>query len=488
MSLYRKYRPVNFADVSGQEHIVQTLEQAASQDKLVHAYLFSGARGTGKTSVARILAKVMLTRSIADENIRSQIMKAADDGSLVDLIEIDAASNRGIDDIRTLIEKIQFSPVVATAKVYIIDEAHMLTKEAFNALLKTLEEPPSYAYFILATTELQKVPQTIQSRCQRFAFRSIRDEDIVRRLQYITDQERIPVDRQALRAIAMHAQGGMRDAISLLDQLRSLPQITLAEVRERIGESGQEHLHAVMDAVSSGDSKALVNLIRTMEESGIALDMFLRQLLTHVRGELHRAIEEKQPHAAYTRILDVILEALKDMRSSPVPGLVVECALLSLTRLEGERSAALPRLTHTAAGVHEPQPRKEKEEIHENQPPKEVPPSAIVEAPALTLESLRDAWAELVRHMSPAAAKMSLQSGRVRDVTDRTVTISFSSSFHRDRITAAQARRNLEKLLQEKFRQDLKIECVTEEAGSAALEADRTLVSIADAATEIFSK
>ena len=158
MSLYLKYRPRSFADVVGQEHIVTTLEHAVDRDQLVHAYLFFGPRGTGKTSVARILAKILLIRGIEDENLQKQAIKSVDDGTLVDLIEIDAASNRGIDDVRDLKEKVQFAPSLASAKVYIIDEVHMMTKEAFNALLKTLEEPPPHAYFILATTELHKVP------------------------------------------------------------------------------------------------------------------------------------------------------------------------------------------------------------------------------------------------------------------------------------------------------------------------------------------
>ena len=194
MSLYLTYRPLSFADVTGQDHVVTTLEQAAQKGKLAHAYLFAGNRGTGKTSVARILAKTMMMQGIEDETMQKQIKKGVEEGSIVDLLEIDAASNRGIDDIRDLIEKIQFSPVVCNAKVYIIDEVHMLTKEAFNALLKTLEEPPAYAYFILATTERNKIPTTIQSRCQCFPFRNIRDEDIVRRLQFIADSEKIEAD------------------------------------------------------------------------------------------------------------------------------------------------------------------------------------------------------------------------------------------------------------------------------------------------------
>ena len=290
MSLYRAYRPKSFADVTGQEHVVTTLEQAVQQGKLSHAYLFAGTRGTGKTSIARILAKAMLTKDIEDPKRREQIETAVDDGSLVDCTEIDAASNRGIDDIRSLLEKIQFTPVVASAKVYIIDEVHMLTKEAFNALLKTLEEPPSYAYFILATTELHKIPATIQSRCQRFQFRQIREEDIVRRLQYIADQERITVERPALRAIAHSAHGSLRDAISLLDQLRSLPQVTLQDVQERIGESGHEYVEQLLVSLDAGDASAILETSRIMEERAAPFETVIRMLLSTARERLHAAL------------------------------------------------------------------------------------------------------------------------------------------------------------------------------------------------------
>src|SRR3990167_2984539 len=180
VSLYRKYRPKTFAGVIGQNHIVQTLERAVERQEIAHAYIFSGPRGTGKTSMARILATVILTKGITDMTIRSQILKGIEEENLVDFLEIDAASHTQVENIRDLIEKIQFSPVAASAKVYVIDEVHMLSKNAFNALLKTLEEPPKYAYFILATTELWKIPATIQSRCQRFAFQS----SVVARMKY----------------------------------------------------------------------------------------------------------------------------------------------------------------------------------------------------------------------------------------------------------------------------------------------------------------
>ncbi|KKW40481.1 MAG: polymerase III, subunit gamma/tau protein, partial [Candidatus Peregrinibacteria bacterium GW2011_GWA2_54_9] len=228
MALYRKYRPQSFNDVVGQDHIVTTLQQAAEQDKLAYAYLFAGSRGTGKTSVARILAKILMIRGIEDETLQKQIVRGVEEGNIVDLLEIDAASNRGIDDIRSLVEKIQFSPVVTNAKVYIIDEVHMLTKEAFNALLKTLEEPPPYAYFILATTEKHKIIPTILSRCQIFDFNRIRVEDIVNRLMFVAKKESVDAGEEALHVIAQKADGALRDALSIFDQIVSLSGKTVS--------------------------------------------------------------------------------------------------------------------------------------------------------------------------------------------------------------------------------------------------------------------
>ncbi len=489
MSLYQKYRPKNFTEVVGQDHIVTTLENAVLQDKIAHAYLFSGPRGTGKTSTARILAKMLLTRGIQDETIQRQIIKAVEEESLVDLLEIDAASNTGVDNIRDLLEKIQFTPVVSAAKIYIIDEVHMLSKGAFSALLKTLEEPPEYAYFILATTELQKVPATIQSRCQRFPFRHVREEDIIRHLQYIADQERIPADRTALRAIAHHAQGGMRDAISLLDQLRGLEKITAEEIRSRVGESGQEHVDAVLAAIEAGDKASILETVRKVEDAGIALDTLLRQLLTTMREGLHTAVAEGKESAHLRAMLEVLLTAIRDVRSAPVPGLVLESALLSLTETDAETSSA--KAERSFLKRKNPELPKEKAETKaapiEASAPEAKRSEAIVEAPEVSLEAVRSAWTKIVAGITPPSVKMSLKNGRVHDVKEKTVTLSFSSAFHRDKVAETQASRNVEEILERIFKRQMKLACKVEEETHAEPEgANKDMVNLAEAAAEIF--
>lgn len=511
MSLYRKYRPKTFADVVGQDHIVTTLENAAGQDKLAHAYLFAGGRGTGKTSVARILAKIMMIQGIEDETIEQQIIQGVEEGSIVDLLEIDAASNRGIDDIRDLVEKIQFSPVVAGAKVYIIDEAHMLTKEAFNALLKTLEEPPPYAHFILATTEFNKIPSTIQSRCQCFPFRSVPEEAIIRRLQFIADQEKINIEREALRAIAHHVNGGMRDAISLLDQMHALDKIALKDVQERIGVTGQEHIEAVFEAINTNDTPALIESVRKVEEAGVPLDVFLRQLLSIIRDSLHKAVENKESTSSLLSALDILLNAIRDIRIAPVPGLVVECALLSLCEQpeEGkkEKRSKLFSVEKKETSVDKETKRETTEEVHDvKEKPSEDKREAkdekeetqeatsdetedqkkgvTVEAPELSLESLKEVWPEILKGTEPASVKMSLKNGRIQELKDTKIILVFSSSFHRDKVAKAEASRLVEEIMERIFKKSLRLECVLEEEGPRGAKEEN--VNLAEAAAEIF--
>ncbi len=493
MSLYRTYRPQTFADVVGQEPIVTTLENAVAQGKISHAYLFSGSRGTGKTSIARILAKHLLVQGVTDETVKRHIGEGVAEGSIIDLIEIDAASNTGVDNIRDLIEKVQFSPVAAGAKVYIIDEVHMLSKGAFNALLKTLEEPPAYAYFILCTTELHKIPATIQSRCQRFTFRFIRDEDIIRRLQFIADQEKIPIDRLALRAIARHAQGGMRDAISLLDQVRSLEKISLEDVQQRIGETGQEFVELLFVAWEKADRKDILALVQRLEETATPLDTFVRQVLGEARVRLHAAIASNEPIDHLTTLLDALLRTVRDMRIAPVPALVLEAALLSLciddasTKKES-RHAKKQKVEESAQVESTKLEQAKKEAITEvaQEAKEHVTKGAIIEAPDLTMQTMIAVWPDIVSKATPPALKQSLKNGRVTGVSEKGVTIAFASKFHRDRVAQNEANHLIEHLLAEHFKRQIRIECTTEEEKNATPITDSALVNLADAVSEIF--
>ncbi len=507
MSLYRQYRPQTFADVAGQNPIVDTLQEAVKQDKLSHAYLFAGIRGTGKTSIARILARELLTRGVEDEVLKKNINDAIDDGNLVDLIEIDAASNRGIDDIRSLLEKIQFTPVVAKAKVYIIDEVHMLTKEAFNALLKTLEEPPAYAYFILATTELHKIPATIQSRCQRFLFRHIREEDVIERLQFIANTEGIKIEAAALKAIAHHSGGSMRDAISLLDQLRSLrTEITMQDVKERIGESGHEYVEQILEAIDTSDSPTLMRAVQSMEEAAVPLENVTRLLLEEVRNRLHKAVSEKKPTARFIQILDTLMTTIRDLRIAPVPGLVLESALLSLANssatIPAPTIAPTPTITPTAAAIKTPVIEKKIEapvtpvtEIKQEQPtpvttspiapPSSTPSSS--QSGSLSVTDIKKVWPNIVEAAEPAFVRMSLKNGHVHAVEGNTIVVSFGSSFHRDKASSNEGARSVDAALEKVFGKPLRLKCVLEsDVHSAGPIAEEESVDLVNAAADVF--
>lgn len=466
MALDRIYRPRSFAEVVGQEHIVTTLEHAVDRDQLVHAYLFFGPRGTGKTSIARILAKILLIRGIEDETVQKQILKSVDDGTMVDLIEIDAASNRGIDDVRELKEKVEFAPNIASAKVYIVDEVHMMTKEAFNALLKTLEEPPAHAFFILATTELHKVPDTIQSRCQRFPFRDISEEDIVRALQNIADREHINIDRGALRAIACHVGGGMRDAVVLLDQLSSLEKITEGDVRSRIGESTDEEVEALWESLENHDRKAALEVISSLEENGASLEVFLRQLLSRARHDLHDRIEKKESTEPSIERIDAIFRALKDLRVSPVPSVALEVALVDLCASssddEKKKGKEKAEKKEKKAKKEELKAETKKWESSE-EAGKEVTvdeEDATVVAIEVTKEEVESAWDKILSFVASASVRMSLKDASVESVENGKVTLSFSSGFHRDKVKETKARLSVETAFKKHFNCLVPIECV----------------------------
>ena len=285
--LYRKWRPTVFADVVGQPQVTETLRNELSAGRVSHAYLFTGSRGTGKTTCAKILAKAVncLAPEHGDPCGACDICKEADSGSLLDIVEIDAASNNGVDNIRMLREEASFTPARAKYRVYIIDEVHMLSQGAFNALLKTLEEPPAHVIFILATTEVHKLPATILSRCQRFDFRRIPPADISERLQYVAEQEGATLEEEAGLLIARLADGALRDALSLLDQCLGIDKkITLDIVNQTVGVVGREHLYRFVDAIVRHDTAAALFLIDTLHKGSKDMMRLGEELCSHFRN------------------------------------------------------------------------------------------------------------------------------------------------------------------------------------------------------------
>ncbi|RCW50723.1 MULTISPECIES: DNA polymerase III subunit gamma/tau [unclassified Halanaerobium] len=356
LSLYRKYRPTKFKDLIGQDHVVKTLKNAIKNDRVAHAYLFAGPRGTGKTSTAKVFARALNCAQPAEDfepcgecNSCQRIEK----GNSLDVIEIDAASNRGIDEIRDLREKVKFYPGEGKYKVYIIDEVHMLTKGAFNALLKTLEEPPESVVFILATTEPHKVITTIMSRCQRFDFSLLSLSDIKKRLKFICQQEEFSVEAETLDILARNARGGMRDGISLLDQAISFTdgKLTADGVAKMLGRVEKKELKKFLDAVSLKHSDQALKLVSKIIAMGLGIERFSEELIEYCRelllikecgvesgileyskSYLNDLSEEASQLSSrqLTEIIDLFSELNQKLKYSNQPKLQLEIAVIKL--------------------------------------------------------------------------------------------------------------------------------------------------------------
>lgn len=362
VALYRKWRPRKFDDICGQEHITLSLKNQIKADRISHAYLFCGTRGTGKTTAAKILAKAVNCLDLKDGNPceECESCKSINEGNSIDVFEIDAASNRGIDNIRDLREAVKFTPI-GKYKLYIIDEVHMLTNEAFNALLKTLEEPPAYVIFVLATTEPHKLPATILSRCQRFDFKRIGPKCMSDRLSLISKEEGIKIGKEALELIVRNSDGAMRDAISIMDQcaVYSSKNISTDDVSAVLGIVNDKYLFEIADSILKEDIVNIMKLLTKISDEGKDMQQFTRDLQMHYRNLLMANVVNqaedvidlskekidllKKQGKSYTkesilRCIKVLSELSADMKWSPQPMLLLEVALIKMSKLEKDMS------------------------------------------------------------------------------------------------------------------------------------------------------
>ncbi|HEY8321863.1 MAG TPA: DNA polymerase III subunit gamma/tau [Candidatus Baltobacteraceae bacterium] len=431
MSLYRTWRPKTFADLVGQDAVVRTLTSAIESGKVAHAYLFSGPRGSGKTSAAKIMARCLNCEhgpTVTPDNTCSACLEMLA-GTGFDVLEIDAASNNGVDDIRAIRDAVQFPPSSMRFKIYIIDEAHMITGPGANAFLKTLEEPPPHVIFILATTEPQKLPVTVLSRCQRYAFRRIAIPVMIARMREIADAEKIPIDDAALAAIAYRADGGLRDALTMLEQAAAFAEgpIDVATLERAFGATGRGYARALVDAAIGRDAAAALHAVEEASDAGTDMLVLIRATIAEFRnllvarvdpGLLARDLAPEDAERAAARAVDVpqatIVRALRLLsdsaslaRSSGNPRLELESALLRfvLAQEDPTMDALAARVAALEGGAPPPKPKPEPRSepkpkpepaisalVPEPEPPKAAPPPPLASGEAPTLQKVRAAW------------------------------------------------------------------------------------------------
>lgn len=520
VALYRQWRPQDFDALVGQKAVKTTLKNALASGKIAHAYLFSGPRGTGKTSMARILAKALNCEQgpTAEPCGQCGNCQRIVQGTSLDVIEIDAASNTSVDNIRDLREQVAFTPAESRYKVYIIDEVHMLSTGAFNALLKTLEEPPAHAVFILATTDPQKVPATIQSRCQRFEFRRVTVDEIAEHLAMVAAGSGIEADADALRLIAIQAEGGMRDALSLLDQCGVMAKrVTVATVREVLGIVGREALHELTEAIGRRQLPQALATLNLLLEQGKDVKKVLTELIEYLRAlvlylavpdyeeiyltDTKEALAELAPLFGRDRLLaaeERLHSAIQELRGSMRPRITAELCLLDLCRLEGSTLAALSarieqlerQLAGGAMPVYQQAPinaqpapavavqQQATQEYAAQQPAADTLAAAVNAAPkpksakvqqteeyAGDFAAGEDFWKQALEIMK-AEKKNSMVScaknGRVFSFANNILQVAFKAPFLADRMNKDDYRKAFEEVLLRLARREIRLEAVIE--------------------------
>jgi len=509
-TLYRKYRPKNFSEVIGQKHIVKTLSNAIAHDRVGQAYLFTGPRGTGKTSIARILAKTINCEKLSGAKTceKCSACQMINEGKALDIIEIDAASYTGVDNIRELRETISFPPTSLKYKVYIIDEVHMLSAGAFNALLKTLEEPPAHVLFILATTEIHKVPETIISRCQRFDFVRLPIQNIIEKLSLIAKSEKIEIDQDSLEMIAIAAEGGMRDAESLLSQIIALEDksITRKEVEEILGTTDRKFAYEMAGLIIANETEKAIEKINSLLVDGYDLQVFNKSLINYLRqlmllkispelksyftyeltGEQLEKMIAQSKKAEMSKIISTInlfLDAQGKISSFLLPQLPLEIAIIKATGSFPEETTESSKFKVQSSKLQskiQNQNYRHSELVEESNQKEKLDPSTALRSAqddnkkklgpdvVLDIERVREKWSQFLEEIKPHnhSLKALLSNCQISSVNGQEVMLCTSYDFYKGRLNETANRATMEKVLGQILGQKVILKTITnKEAG-----------------------
>jgi DNA polymerase-3 subunit gamma/tau len=497
LTLYRKYRPQKFADITNQEHIKITLENQIKMDSVAHAYIFAGPRGVGKTTTARILSKAINCEKRKEKDSEPcNSCPACDEinaAKAMDIIEIDAASHTGVENVReNIIENVRFSPARLKNKVFIIDEAHMLSTSAFNALLKTLEEPPDHTVFIMATTEVHKIPSTIISRCQRFDFKKINSSEICKRLEYIVGEEKIKVDKEVLERIARLSEGCVRDSESLLGQILALDdkKVTVEQADLVLPRTNFEQVIKLLAAINTKDQKSGIELVNQLVHDGVDLKQFSSEVLEFSRELLLAKVMQSSAEimvgwsadiqktittmldswtvADITRVIELMLSKQRDLKQTFPIQLPLELFVVEATRVEGGGG-----VVSTPTPKNNPKPPTLPAPTSDPKPKEKSAPA--IKKPGnsnATIDKVINKWQDVVSELSETNHSLTLILGTAvpRAMNGNTLELAFKFKFHQEQVMSAKNKDAIELAMQKVFNETIILNGIIDESAEAPQE------------------
>lgn len=524
MAFYQKYRPKFFVDLIGEDHIRETLLEASKSDKMSHAFLLCGPRGTGKTTTARLLAKALNCQQIIQDRLEKKEITGEpcnkceacleiDEGRAIDVVEIDAASHTKVDEIREVIDKARFMPAKLTKKVYIIDEVHMLSTSSFNALLKTLEEPPAHVVFILATTEVHKLPATIVSRVQRYDFRRIKKDDIIQNLKKIAKAEKIEIDDKVLDLIAVKAEGGHRDAVSLLEQISATGDTSYGNASKVLGHSDSGEILAFVEAIFSNHPEEGLKIAQDAYGNGASMIQFNKEVIVYLRLILLSTVSQRfkfddtkeniasiqklssmKTSTEIAKMLDVFIKAGQMLKDIAFPLMPIEMAVIEATHqvknenIKNKNDSSKSKISKQEQELKIEYSKLERASVKPEEADLPADKTEELTSPVAVFEMTKDLWQKVIDEVKKENATLAalLRDAKPLELTEKKMNLGVKFAFHKDKISEAKNCAILERVIENILGQKLAVVCKISNGGekkaSEALPDDE----LQKAAEEIF--